>query len=68
MDPIRPWNGHEPITDALLRHNVAEVFDLALKQVDRKAATLLLQAIGAELDAAERLIAQALPQAPAATD
>jgi hypothetical protein len=43
-----PWNGHEPVIDALRRHGLADVFYGAMNAMDRPEALRLLRAAGVD--------------------
>ena len=52
-----PWNGREPISAAVYRNGLADLWQLALERGDDEAAELLLRSVGAEPAVAEHLIA-----------
>lgn len=58
MELSEPWNGREPISEAVHRNGLADLWQLALVRCDRQAAALLLRSLGAEPTVADQMIAQ----------
>jgi len=55
-DFAAPWDGYEPVTDALERRQFREAFDDAVESRRRDEAVALLCLIGVDQETAERIV------------
>jgi hypothetical protein len=56
-----PWDGREPITEALLRRSLRDVFQVAVDRGNRGEAVQILRDVGADEETAERMIDVLIP-------
>jgi hypothetical protein len=60
-----PWDGREPITDAMVRYGTRDAFQTAIDGGDREQAARILCDVGADEETAWRMIAVLIPDGPA---
>ena len=60
MSP-EPWNGREPITDAMVRYGTRDAFQVAIDGGDREQAVRILCDVGADVETAWEMIAVLIP-------
>jgi hypothetical protein len=56
-----PWDGREPITDAMVRHGVREDFQAATDRGDCAASIMILCDVGADEATAYEIVAMLVP-------
>jgi len=61
MPQRTPWDGREPITDAMVRFGVREDFQAATDRKDRAAAIGILCEVGADEETARRIVEVLVP-------
>jgi len=62
MNPTtEPWDGREPIGDALERRGLRDVFQIAVDNGRREEAIEFLCDVGADADTAERMVYILIP-------
>jgi hypothetical protein len=60
--PTEPWDGREPITDALERRGLRDVFQIAVDHGRREEAIEFLCDVGADANTAERMVRILIPE------
>ena len=62
MSPTtEPWDGREPITDALVRRGLRDVFQFAVDHGRREEAIEFLCDVGADAETAARMVHILIP-------
>jgi hypothetical protein len=56
-----PWDGREPITDAMVRYGLRNAFQVAVDSSDRDGAVRILCQVGANEETAWQMIAILIP-------
>lgn len=59
---IKPWDGDEPVSDAVERNGLRGMFEASLMIGDREKAVGILRSVGVNDKYAHMLVGAALPQ------